>query len=91
MTNKIPVTTSGGTEKGQATPRLVRLAPIKLDTFRNIRDELGRLYREARQGRIATTDATRMAYLLGEIRKAIADEDLERRLSALEATQRGKI
>jgi hypothetical protein len=90
MTNKLPVTMSGGTEKAQVPPRLVRLAPIKLDTFRNIRDELGRLYREARQGRIATADATRLAYLLGEIRKAIADEDMERRLSALEAIQKGK-
>ena len=90
MPNRLPATILNGTGKAESTPRLVRLVPIKLDTFRNIRDELGRLYREARQGRIATTDATRLAYLLGEIRKAIADEDLERRLSVLETIQKGK-
>ena len=78
--NRLPSTVSGATKKDDLTPPLGRLAPIKLDTFRHIRDELGRLYREARQGRIATADATRLAYLLGEIHKAVADEDLERRL-----------
>jgi hypothetical protein len=89
-TNRLPATISQATEKGHSTPPQVRLVPIKLDTFGNIRTELGRLYREARQGHIATADATRLAYLLGEIRKAIADEDLERRLSTLEALQKGK-
>lgn len=88
--NRLPSTVSVAIEKDDLAPRLGRLAPIKLDTFRHIRDELGRLYREARQGRIATSDATRLAYLLSEIRKVVADEDIERRLSALEFIYKGQ-
>lgn len=62
-----------------------RVAPIKLDTLRHIRDEMGRVYREARAGRIDTQDLTRFVYALDKLRAVVADLDLERRVAALEA------
>ena len=42
------------------------------------------VYREARQGRMATQEATRLVYILVSIGNMIKDSDLEERISALE-------
>lgn len=86
--NRHPVTVDGETGKPDAPPRQ-RTAPIKLDTLRNIRDELGRLYREARAGKLAAQDATRLAYLLGQLRETVVLMDLEGRLAAIEERSNG--
>jgi len=50
----------------------------------DVRREMGKLYREARAGRIDTRDATRLAYILGEMLKLFAVRELEARVKVLE-------
>jgi hypothetical protein len=61
-----------------------RTPPIKLDSLRHLRDEMGRVYREARAGKIDTQDATRLVFVLGELRKLHEVIELEQRIGALE-------
>jgi hypothetical protein len=56
----------------------------RLDTLRGVRAELGRVYREARRGELATEQATRLASVLDMIRRALVEEVLEQRLTQLE-------
>ena len=49
----------------------------KLDTVPDVRRELAKLYRETRSGLIDPADATKLGWLLGEVRKSI---ELESRL-----------
>jgi hypothetical protein len=80
--NRAPATIDG--ESGNLILAPVRTRPIKLDTLRNIRDEIGRVYREARCGKIQTQDATRLVFVLDKLREVVVDMDLETRLHALE-------
>lgn len=70
------------------TPRRSRavlaVPRIRLSTAADIRRELARLYREARAKRLDPQDATRMAYLLDVLRKAIETDVLRTRIEALE-------
>ncbi|MBK9326069.1 MAG: hypothetical protein IPN00_06990 [Hydrogenophilales bacterium] len=61
-----------------------RTPPIKLDSLRHLRDEMGRVYREAWAGKIDTQDATRLVFVLGELRKLYEVIELEQRIDALE-------
>ena len=79
------VTADTGNGNSKQPPSIVRTPPIKLDTLRHLRDELGRVYREARVGKIATQDATRLAYMLGQLREVVMAMDIESRIAALEA------
>ena len=65
------------------TPR-APVAKIDLHTLDDVRREMGKLYREARSGRIDTRDATRLAYILGELVKVFAVRELEARVKVLE-------
>jgi hypothetical protein len=56
----------------------------KLTTLGGIVAELGRVYREARQGELPLADATRLASILSLMRSAIEGSDLERRVGVLE-------
>lgn len=85
MRNRPPATLEAGGGKDVLTPRLVRTPPIKLDTLRHVRDELGRVYREARAGKIPTQDATRLAFMLDRMKEMIVAMEIEQRLAALEA------
>ena len=74
----------------QTTPSLVidnatgELAPLppeknaryrcKLDTAGDVKRELAKLYREARSGLIDPAEATKLGWLLGEVRKTIEVE-----------------
>jgi len=66
-------------------PANPRLRFGRLDTIGGIVTELGRLYRGARRGEFPTQDASRLAFLLTQIRRAAEGADIERRLAALEA------
>lgn len=81
--NRSPATIDGATGKPEKAPPQ-RTPPIKLDNLRNIRDELGRVYREARAGKIGSQDATRFAFVLGQLRDLVISMDIEQRLLALE-------
>lgn len=61
-----------------------RQAKIDLATLDDVRREMGKLYREARSGMIDTRDATRLAYILGEMVKLFAVRELEQRVKVLE-------
>jgi hypothetical protein len=80
--NKDELTLDAATGKPVPTPG--RVAPIKLDTLRHIRDEMGRVYREARAGRIDTQDLTRFVYALDRLGSLVVAMDVEQRLIELE-------
>ena len=74
-----------------ATGELEGLPPEKntryrcrLDNAEDVKRELAKLYRETRSGLIDPADATKMGWLLGEIRKAIETSSIEARLASLE-------
>ena len=76
-----------GTKGGQVI--VVHPTPSKID-LRNsyaIRRELASVYRDARCGTIETTEATKLAYILDQLRKIYETEVLEARLIALEERQ----
>ncbi len=58
----------------------------RLDSVGGVVTELGRIYRQARRGELDVGDATRLAYILREIRCASEASDIEKRLEALEAS-----
>ena len=58
--------------------------PIKLDTVSGCIEELGRLYRDARHGRIDAGRAAKLGYLLQILVRAHESASLESRVSALE-------
>ena len=79
-----------GKRKSEARPPVVivekppAIRPIKLHTLSAVRDELGKVYREARCGRIPSYDATRFCFILGQVKDLLVIMDLEARLRALE-------
>ncbi|MDE1952339.1 MAG: hypothetical protein KGL51_00460 [Betaproteobacteria bacterium] len=71
------------------TPRRGR-PPIVLDTVKGCTDELGRLYRDARHGRLDESRATKLAYLLQILIRGHEVATLEARILALESTHEPK-
>ena len=59
----------------------------RLNTVGGVVTELGRIYREARRGELDVGDATRLAYILREIRCALELSEFEKRLEALESAK----
>ncbi len=51
--------------------------------------ELGRVYRDARTGRLASGDAAKLAYVLATIRTAIETGELAERLDRIETDMKG--
>jgi len=62
-----------------------RYRGANLDTIAGVRRELGRLYREARAGRIDPGDATKLAFVLVSIVKVAEAAEFDARLRELEA------
>jgi hypothetical protein len=81
------VTIDGQTGNPGTPPRLVRVSPVKLDGMRSIRDEMGRVYREARSGKIETQDATRLVFMLDKLREMTVAIEIEERLTKLEVQE----
>ena len=69
----------------QATP-----AKINLSNAENIRQEMARVYREARTRQLDAADATKLIYMLGHILKAHELGVIEARLNILESNQQMK-
>ena len=61
----------------------IRIGP--LTSVGGVVSELGKIYREARRGQIEVGDATKLAFILREIRCALEVSDIEKRFEALEA------
>ena len=66
-----------------ATPR------INLATSDDVRREMAKVYRESRGGKIATSEATRLVYMLTQILRAHEVHVLEQKLLELELTHSG--
>ena len=62
---------------------------INLSTSGDVRREMAKVYREARNKEIPTNEATRLTYILTQILRATEVYLLEQRLSALELTHSG--
>ncbi len=72
--NKSALTIDNATQIVDSPPaKPQRISPIKLTNHGEIRNELAKIYRLARAGRIDTQDATRLAYILGELKKLTPD------------------
>ena len=57
---------------------------IHLKTADDVRLEMAKVYRDMRQGRIDMADGTKLAYVLGQLNKAIETGIIEARMVALE-------
>lgn len=57
---------------------------IPLSTLDDLKKELARLYRQAKAGKVATSDASRLAFILNSLGRVILDADLEQRIQQLE-------
>ncbi len=62
----------------------------QLTTVEGVRVELARIYREAEEGKRDVAEASKLTYMLGEIRKTLEVAEIETRLGALEARTNGK-
>ena len=67
-------------DMGGSTPTRVG----KLDTARDVRRELARLYRACRRGDVLPSDGSKIASILGLIIRSIETVDIEERLDRLE-------
>ena len=77
--------TSGQPQEGQPTGLVVLPTPrLNLNDLDGVRREMARVYRDMRQGSVATQDGARLVYVLGELRKMFEITELERRLAAIE-------
>jgi hypothetical protein len=80
-------------ETGKAdTPPPLDASTIPLSSAVDVRREQAKVYREARGGQMDKAEAAKLVWMLGEIRKSIELEDVERRLAELEdRTNGGKL
>lgn len=63
----------------EPTPREIHLKSID-----HIRLEMGRVYRDMRLGRVASSDGTRLVYVLSQIGKMIELYEIVKRIEKLE-------
>lgn len=70
---------------------LVMSPPPKIDLrdAHAIRRELGSVYRDMRAGRIATSDGTKLAFVLDLLRRAVETSDLQDRIALIESQFEG--
>lgn len=57
---------------------------IPLTKIGHVRDELAKVYREARRGDLGTNEAGKLTYILMAVKQVIETGDLEKRIEALE-------
>lgn len=57
---------------------------IHLKSIDDVRLEMAKVYRDMKLQRIATSDGTRLVYVLGQIGKMIELHEIEKRLEVLE-------
>ena len=67
-------------EQGKKAVRVGRL-----DTVGAVACELGKLYRQARNGRVSVADASRLATVLTALRGCLEVSEIEQRIAALES------
>ncbi len=85
MKENQPATIDGASLHVLPTPSV-----IHLKTADDVRLELGKVYRDMRQGRIDMADGTKLAYVLGQLNKAIETGVIEARMESLERILKGR-
>ena len=83
-TNNNDCTDEQGITFDSKTLRVVAPPRLNLKTTDDLRREMARLYRDARNGLLPSQDATRLGYLLDLLRKMIETTDIEKRIEQLE-------
>jgi len=73
-----------GTRPEPYPPRPKTMARIRLASLSDVAKEIRKLYRESRAGTLATSEATKLAYLLNMLAGILTASDLEERLAKLE-------
>ncbi len=81
MTQKLTVINNDSKEIDVTPPRTA------LTKLEHVRNELARVYRLARTGKMETSEATRLTYMLVALSKIIESSDLEARVKALETVK----
>ena len=71
---------------GELLPPALNARTLPLESVRDVRVALARCFRDARSGRIKTSDLTRYAFALKVLGDLVALETLEHRILALERT-----
>ena len=59
---------------------------IKLDSVRDIRREMAKVYRDAKHGKIPPEVGSRFVFMLATLAKITVDSEFEARIEALERT-----
>lgn len=72
---------------GEIIPRASTPLKIRLSTLEDVRLEMAKVYRDARQNRLDSQDASRLVYMLTQIAKMHETTELVKRLEALEGKQ----
>lgn len=79
---------AGQVVEGEHLPATPAREPrLRLGSIREVRRELVKVYSMAKQGRIATQDASRLVFMLQALAGMIKDDELEQRITALEKAQ----
>jgi len=86
-TTEAPLTLDADT--GKPIPPPPSASPINLHDIAAVRREMGKVYRDARAGKIDSQDGTRLVYILTQIAKLHEAEELERRVQQLEKLTNG--
>lgn len=76
-----PATIDGASLHVLPTPQTIHLKSAD-----DVRLEMAKVYRDMRQGRIEMADGTKLAYVLGQLNKAIETGVIETRLELMELT-----
>lgn len=79
-----PVADAKPSNVGTPLPRPVASPRLRLHKVSDIQRELRRLYISCRNGEVASSEASRLAYLLNMLANLIADSDLEARVERIE-------
>ena len=79
----------GANEKRQIKPPsppspMQRASRVRLGSIRDVRREMGKLYRDMRSDRLDAVKACKLAYVLQSVGKLVEVETIEQRLDALE-------
>ena len=79
------VTIDGASLHVLPTPQVIHLKSAD-----DVRLEMAKVYRDMRQGRIDMADGTKLAYVLGQLNKAIETGIIEQRMESLERVLKGR-
>lgn len=88
-TKHAPISAEVVTECRTVTGEYLPVSPgkVNLSNPENIRQEMARVYREARGNKLDPADATKLIYMLSQIAKAYELGVIEQRLQSLENLQ----